>query len=84
MLWNVLIVLSFMSRNSTFLYFTLIKDGVNVIVYLTCLYMLLFCYKKKKTTRMQVWVKSQKLCHNCPAIYLFSGKGGKSLHLKPC
>ena len=24
---------------------------------------------------MQVWVKSQKLCHNCPAIYLFSWEG---------
>ena len=64
-----------------FLYFTLTKDGVNVIVYMTCLYLLLFKKKKKKkkTTRTQVWVKSQKLCHNCPAIYLFSWKGREIL-----
>ena len=31
-----------------FLYFTLTKDGVNVIVYMTCLYLLLFLKKKKK------------------------------------
>ena len=23
-------------------------------------------------TRASAWVKTQKLCHNCPAIYLFS------------
>ena len=33
-----------------------------------------YCFKKKMT-RMQVWVKSQKLCHNCPVIYLFSWEG---------
>ena len=55
------------------LYFMLTKDDVNIIVYMTCLYLLLL--KKKKKTHMQVWVKSQKLCHNCPAIYLFSWEG---------
>ena len=45
MLQNVLIVLPFMSCNSIFSLFTLNKDGVNIIVYMTCLYLLL---KKKK------------------------------------
>ena len=62
-----------------FPYFTLTKDGVNIIVYMTCLYLLLFCFKNKKMTRTQVWVKSQKLCQNCPAIYLFSWEGREIL-----
>ena len=36
---------------------------------------IVFKKKEKKKTRTQVWVKSQKLCHNCPAIYLFSWEG---------
>ena len=51
-----------------FLYFTLTKDGVNVIVYMTCLYLLLF----KKNDLYVSMGKKSKLCHNCPAIYLFS------------
>ena len=66
----------FTSHNSIFLYFMLTKDSVNVIAYMTCLYLLLFKKKKKKKkTRMQIRVKSQKLHHNCPAIYLFSWEG---------
>ena len=39
---------------------------------------------KKKMTRALAWVKTQKLCHNCPIIYLFSWeKGGKPLYLNP-
>ena len=28
--------------------------------------------KKKRMTQASAWVKTQKLCHNCPTIYLFS------------
>ena len=33
-----------------------------------------YCFnlKKKKQTQASAWVKTQKLCHNCPTIYLFS------------
>ena len=30
-------------------------------------------------TQAWAWVKTQKLCHNCPAIYLFSWKGRETL-----
>ena len=36
------------------------------------MYMFLKKKKKKKNTRASAWVKTQKLWHNCPAIYLFS------------
>ena len=29
-------------------------------------------FSLKKMTRASAWVKTQNLCHNCPAIYLFS------------
>ena len=68
-----------------FLYFTLTKDAVNVIVYMTCLYLLLFLKKENKMTHMQVWVKCQKIMPQLPRYLSFLlGRGGKSLHLKPC
>ena len=67
-----------------FLYFMLTKDSVNVIVYMTCLYLLLFYKKKKKKTRMQVWVKSKNYAKIAPLSIFSLGKGGKSLRLKPC
>ena len=55
-----------------FLYFTLTKDGVNVIVYMTCLYLLLLKKKKK--------IMPQLPCY----LSFLLGRGGKSLRLKPC
>ena len=33
-----------------------------------------YCFnlKKKRQTRASAWVKTRKLCDNCPTIYLFS------------
>ena len=40
---------------------------------MTCLYLLLF--KKKKKDLYASMGKKSKLCHNCPAIYLFFWEG---------
>ena len=48
----------------------LAKDGVkhnSIYVYM----FIPVIAKKKKTTQASAWVKTQKLCHNCPIIYLF-------------
>ena len=35
-------------------------------------------------TQASAWVKTQKLCHNCPTIYLFLlGKGGNPYTSNP-
>ena len=62
MFQKVLLVLSFMPHNSILFSFMLTKDGVNI-------------YDMYDIVYTCVWVKSQKLCHNCPAIYLFSWEG---------
>ena len=68
-----------------FLYFTLTKDGVNVIVYMTCLYLLLFLKKKKKNDPYASMGKKVKIMPQLPNYLSFLlGRGGKSLCLKPC
>ena len=49
-------------------------DATYICIYVTiCIYVLSLQKKKKKrTTQALAWVKTQKLCHNCPAICLFS------------
>ena len=68
-----------------FLYFTLTKNGVNVIVYMTCSYLLLFKKKKKKKDPYASMGKKSKIMPQLPRYLSFLlGRGGKSLRLKPC
>ena len=77
MLWNVLIVLLLCHVIQFCLYFTLAKHGVKC----NCIYdmfvpVIVFQNKKKKKKNLYVSMgKNQKLCHNCPTIYLFSWVG---------
>ena len=67
-----------------FLYFTLTKDGVNVIVYMTCLYLLLFIKKYKKDPYTSMGKKSKIMPQLPHYLSFLLGRGGKSLCLKPC
>ena len=67
-----------------FLYFMLTTDGVNVIVYMTCLYLLLLKKKKKKYLYASMGKKSKIMPQLPHYLSFLLGRGGKYLHLKPC
>ena len=66
-----------------YLYFMLAKDGSYSIIVYMFVTVIVFLFLKNMT-RASAWVKTQKLCHNCPTIYLFSWeRERKPLYLKP-
>ena len=74
----------FQKPYSIYLFFTLAKDEECrsvICTYVLAIGILFFIFKKKKKKdpSFSLGKKTQKLCHNCPTIYLFSMKGRETL-----